>query len=397
MGHHCLPRDARSGQRAGAATVIHQERRRLLYVSPVAPALTGNGLAMRAGAVLRALSGSFRVTLLVTPHYGLPNAPIPNELLNGCERVVRQDSGETLSLREQFDVVHVFRLVAQRAAYPWTKRAEVRQLDLDDLESVSSRRLATLAQASGHKEAARQAEARADRARQEENEALAAFDRVFVCSEADRQALLSRAISGAEVIVLPNSLPLPEITPVPPPPRGPFTLLFAGTLGYAPNEDAVQHFSAAILPRIQAGADRLVTLRIVGVGAGPAVLRLDGQAGVEVIGEVPEMAPWYRDAHLVVVPIRAGGGTRIKVLEAFAQRRPVVATTIGIEGIAAVDGQHACIADDPGPFATACLRLLHDPELAERMADAAFDLFSRDYSAGRLARIVAGLGTPPPR
>ena len=349
---------------------------------------------MRAGATLRALAGPYRVTLLVTPRFGEPKAPLPSEIFGRCERVVRVDAGETLRTRRHFDVVHVFRLAALPDAQPWLRRAGRRHLDLDELESVSNRRLATLAWASGKEAAARRAEDAAERASFLESEALSRFHRVYVASDADRRTLLKRHAEGAEVVVLPNSLPRPVTTPFPPPDGSTFTLLFVGTLGYEPNEDALLFFCASILPHLQAGADRPVTLRIVGTGVGPAVRRLDSQAGVEVVGEVPDVAPWYRDAHLAVVPLRAGGGTRIKVLEAFAHRRPVVATSLGIEGIAAEDGRHARIADDAGTFATACLHLLHDPRTAEQMAAEAFALFEERYAEDVVAGIVS---KPAPR
>jgi glycosyltransferase involved in cell wall biosynthesis len=360
------------------------------------PALTGNGLAMRAGAIVRALGRVHRVTLLVTPRYGDPDAALPEEIASACERVVRVAAGERLPTRRRFDVVHVYTLAAWPDAAPWLRRAGATLLDLPDLESVTQRRLVTLARETGRDDAAHRAGAQEEQARALEDSALSQFDRIYVSSEIDRQTLLKRDDRNAEVIVLPNTLPLPTTTPFPPPDRGSFVLLFVGTLGYAPNEDAMQYFTAGILPRIQAGADRPVTLRIVGVGAGAAVRRLDGQAGVEVIGEVEDIAPWYRDAHLAVVPLRAGGGTRIKILEAFARRRPVVTTTLGIEGIAAEDGRHAFIADEAGPFATACLRLLNDPAFAEAMTSEAFNLFSQSYSDETLARIVAEIAAAAP-
>jgi glycosyltransferase involved in cell wall biosynthesis len=394
MGHHRLPRAVQPGRGNTPALAAETNRPRLLFVSPVVPALTGNGLAMRAGATLRALARLFRVTLLIAPHYGAPDAGLPEEIAAACERVVRITAGDRLPTRRRFDVVHVYGLAAWPDAAPWLRRAGEKHLDLPDLESVTQRRLMRLARETGRDDAAHRAEAAAARAQALEDSALSQFDRIYVSSAIDRQTLLKRDDGSAEVIVLPNTLPLPTTTPFPPPDRGSFVLLFVGTLGYAPNEDALQHFGASILPRIQAGADRPVTLRIVGVGAGPAVRRLAGQAGVEVIGEVDDVAPWYRDAHLAVVPLRAGGGTRIKILEAFAQRRPVVTTTLGIEGISAEDGRHAFIADEPGPFATACLRLLNDPAFADAMATEAFSLFSQSYSDESLARIVGEAAEP---
>jgi glycosyltransferase involved in cell wall biosynthesis len=337
---------------------------------------------MRAAATLRALAQTARVTLLIAPGADAPYTPLARELRAHCERVVHLGLGETLLPRRHFDVVHLFRLAALAAAEPWLRRAAAVHLDLDDLESVSNRRLATLAWASGKETAAHRAEDAAERTGFLENDALARFARVYVCSETARQTLLKRHAAGAEVVVLPNRLPLPVTTPFLPPSGNTFTLLFVGTLDDEANEDAMHFFCAGILPFIQAGADRPVTLRIVGAGAGPTVQRLDSQAGVEVIGEVADVAPWYRDAHVAIAPLRAGAGCRIKVLEAFAQQRPVVATRIGIDGIAAEDGRHALIADDPGTFATACLRFLHEPELSARIAQEAFQLFEERYAEG---------------
>lgn len=117
--------------------------------------------------------------------------------------------------------------------------------------------------------------------------------------------------------------------------------------------------------------------------------RLAHLPGVTLRGEVSTVIPCYRDAHVAVVPLRAGGGTRIKILEAFALRRPVVSTTVGIAGIAAEDGRHALIADTPTAFAVACHRLYEDRDLAAQIADEAFAHFRRAYSEEILPPIVA--------
>jgi glycosyltransferase involved in cell wall biosynthesis len=361
----------------------------LLYVTPTVPATTGSGLVMRAAAVLRALSRHYRVTLLIVPLYRDRDDPVPEAVRACCERIVRLGTGPQLSPTERFDVVHVFRLAALSAAAPWLARAGARCLDLDDVESVSRRQIASLHARAGNAEAAQREETAAERARPAEDEALATFDRVYVCSEGDRELLLARKPRRAEVVVLPNTLPLPVIS-LPPPPAAPPTLLFVGLLGYAPNADALRWFCAEILPRIREWSGWPVRLRIVGRGAGREVRKLAARPGVELIGEAPEVAPYYQAAHAAIVPLRAGGGTRIKVLEAFALRRPVVTTTIGIAGIAAEPGRHALVNDDAGEFAMDCLCLLADPALATRLTDEAFALFRRSYTADALDAIIAG-------
>jgi glycosyltransferase involved in cell wall biosynthesis len=356
------------------------QRPRLLFVSAVAPDITGSGQAMRAGALVRAVARGYRVTLLLTPGRGQQAWPVPSAITSQCDRVVRLPSARELSRWQRFDVVHVFGLDALADAAPWLRWASELQIDLNDPVSLSAQRVATLARAENRVEVAERATATVESARQREDAAIERFDRVFVSSEAGRQGLLRRHGPEMPIAVLPNSLPLPETTPADPPARGPFVLLLVGTVGNAAHDDAVHHFCGSILPRIQAGADRPVTLRVVGAGDSSIVSRLRGQAGVEVIGEVADMAASYRDAHVAVVPLRAGGGSRIRVLEAFARQRPVVSSTVGMAGIAAIDGEHAYIADDSLRFADDVLRLLRDATQASRMADAAFHLFQDQYT-----------------
>lgn len=361
----------------------------LLYVSAVAPDLTGSGQAMRAGAMVRALARLYRVTLLLTPGRGQQQWPAPGAIASVCERVARLPSARELSRWQRFDVVHIFGLDAAADAAPWLRWATEKHIDLDDPVSLGAQRVATLARAENRAEIADRATATAETARRREDEAIARFDRVFVSSEASRQGLLRRHEPDASIAVLPNSLPLPETTPADPPARGPFVLLLAGTVGADAHDDAVHHFCGSILPRIQAGADRPVTLRVVGAGASTTVSRLGGQAGVEVIGDVADMAASYRDAHVAVVPLRAGGGSRIRVLEAFAHGRPVVSSAIGMEGITAIDGEHAYIVDDPLRFADDVLRLLRDTTQATRMADAAVQCFQERHTEEVVAPIIA--------
>jgi glycosyltransferase involved in cell wall biosynthesis len=101
--------------------------------------------------------------------------------------------------------------------------------------------------------------------------------------------------------------------------------------------------------------------------------------GVTLIGYVHDIRAELAQADAVVVPMRFGGGTRIKVLEAFAHRIPVVSTSLGCEGLEVVGGRHVLISDDPDGFAADCVRLLTDRRLRERLVPAAFELFSEWY------------------
>lgn len=148
-------------------------------------------------------------------------------------------------------------------------------------------------------------------------------------------------------------------------------IVFVGNLGYFPNVDAATWFANAVFPRVRAGHPQ-ACLRLVGARPAPALRQLASmQAGVELVGEVPDVLPHLQRAAVAVVPLRAGSGQQLKLLEAMAAGTPVVATSQSAIGLDAVDGEHLLIADDATTMAEAVLRLLRDPALARRLALAA--------------------------
>lgn len=398
----------------------------LLFCSPVLPALSGNGLAMRAGSVLRALAVRYRVSLLVVPLYWSPGNELPAELAACCREVVSVSPAEldarsvhihrppgsrfaaivaavTRSHRdsrvqladEPFEVIHVFRLVLANRVRAWlgeTQGDAAWHMDLDDVESTTHERLADLYDRTERPDIAVSERQAADLARAAEDDALRTFDRLYVCSEGDRQALETRRApdSRATVEVLSNALSVPARLPAPPT-DAPFTLLFVGTLGYAPNEDAIVWFCRDVMPRLKRMAPKPFRVHIVGTGATSAVHELAAIPGVAVLGAVPSVDVCYADAHAVVVPIRAGGGTRIKILEAFAFGRPVVTTTVGMEGIDATPDQHLLKADTAAEFARQCARLIVSHELGIRLATQSERLFREQYSLDALIARVRAL------
>jgi glycosyltransferase involved in cell wall biosynthesis len=134
-----------------------------------------------------------------------------------------------------------------------------------------------------------------------------------------------------------------------------------------------------------------VTLRLVGEPT-DAIGRLDRDPGVSVVGWVPAMTDELARADLVVVPLRYGSGTRLKILEAAAHRIPVVSTTLGAEGLHFENGRHLLLADDPEAFAAACIRLLTEPALRDRLVDEAQRVFLAQYQwsgiGGRIEALV---------
>jgi len=397
-------------------------RPQLLYLSPVIPSTSGNGLAMRAGMVLQLLSQHHSVSLLVVRLYAPYDAPLPaviarlcsqsvlvsahrtarepskfqwRQLLKPFDRTTREESPLARSPMEaaasafrgvRFDLLHVFRismLPFARSYMEAPRQIPQCHLDLDDVESTTHRRLSELYRLNGNSTLARFEEAAAERADALETEVLRSFDRLYVCSEADKARLQSRA--GTRICVLPNALPLPGPLPLKRPGR-PFTFLFIGTLGYYPNEDAILHFCTAVLPLIRRASQQAIQVMIIGTGASRPIQHLRNLPEVQLVGPVPDVAPWYGQADAAIIPVRAGGGTRIKVLEAFRYECPVVSTSIGMEGIAARAEEHVLIGDTPAALAEQCLRLMADPALGRRLAGSAARLFRRSYTLEAAAR-----------
>jgi glycosyltransferase involved in cell wall biosynthesis len=289
-----------------------------------------------------------------------------------------------------FQEVHVFRLYLAPFADPWLRAdPAVRptcRLDLDDHESRTRRALAALYEANGDETSALIERSESVKYSAIERQYLPRYDRVYVCSDRDRLEI-TREYECNNVTVVPNGVRLPLATP-PGRSDGPFTFLFVGNLGYYPNEDAALWFCSEVLPRIRADARKTFRVLIVGTNPSHEVLALSAHPEVTVTGEVSNLERYYRDADLVVVPVRAGGGSRIKVIEAFSYRRPVVSTTCGGEGIEVRHGRHLLVADSPGDLAEQCVRLMNAPEVGLDMAGRAFQFVKANHSPERILELL---------
>lgn len=195
-----------------------------------------------------------------------------------------------------------------------------------------------------------------------------AVDRVVAVSDADREAL-QRLIPGLEVAVVPNGVDLEFLRPGVVPPladlRQP-ALVFTGKMDYRPNVDAVLWFVDAVLPLIRA---ELPTAHfyVVGQKPHPRLKPLANHPAVTLTGRVPDVRPYIAGAGVYVVPLRIGGGTRLKVLEAMAMGQAIVSTRLGCDGFAFQDGREVLFADEPAEFAAQVLRLLRDREAAVQL------------------------------
>lgn len=399
----------------------------LLFVTPTAPTSSGHGLGMRAHAVLKALSGTHRVFLLALNHPPRDAARLaalrdlcaeavfhPVGLWNPRDMRLRRLAAQWPAIHRrlfpepyewrrlaraaipcpfsvsEFDLAHVFRLYASPILerLPRAVSWKSSQLDLDELESRTRRRLAVVHRLNGDTAAAAQCDIEAGQFERLEAEGLRRYDRLFVCSPIERDRILEAGLHPSPE-VLPNVAPSAAAQPGEP--HDGFRFLFVGNLGYAPNADAVLHFCRDILPRVRAGAPARVTFDVVGAGAPRDLAETAGAfPGVRLLGRVDDLAPVYAGVDAVVVPLRAGGGTRIKVLEAFAHLRPVVSTPEGIEGIAALDGTHALVAEGPEAFAEACARLVRESALRSALSANALNLVNSCYTEKTLASVLTG-------
>jgi glycosyltransferase involved in cell wall biosynthesis len=206
------------------------------------------------------------------------------------------------------------------------------------------------------------------------------------CSEPDAQSFSDLAIEKTWMV--PNGVWCDQYArPVP----GPHRVVVVGDLGYGPNREAAEIFLSKIVPAVR-GQEPTCEFVIAGRGASDRLKRSASALGVEVRSPVASMADLLQAATIEVVPLARGGGTRLKILEAFAARVPVVSTSIGAEGIPVVDGEHLVLADDMEDLAGEVVRLLRDPERARGLAGAARKLVEDQYDwAGIGERFVQSL------
>jgi glycosyltransferase involved in cell wall biosynthesis len=150
-------------------------------------------------------------------------------------------------------------------------------------------------------------------------------------------------------------------TPVIPNPEASSKILALGTLHYPPNADGIRWFIKSILPLIVEQRPE-VKLTVIGKNPPADFFRLENEhpESIRITGYVPDLKPYLEETAVMVVPVRVGGGMRVRILEAFAQAIPVVTTTIGLEGIQAREGRDVLIGDSPGEFADCVLSLLED-------------------------------------
>lgn len=192
------------------------------------------------------------------------------------------------------------------------------------------------------------------------------FNGVLAVSEEDRKALEEASGQALDVTVIPIAIDTREITPVNFNPKG-VRIIHIGTMYWPPNIDGILWFLQEVLPRVRERRPDIV-FDIVGANPPQEIISIgEVDKGVNVTGYVDDPTPYLEGASLMVVPLRAGGGMRVKILNALGQGLPIVSTTLGCEGIAITPGVHLLVADSPEDFANSVICLLEDEQLARKL------------------------------
>jgi len=408
-----------------------------LFIAPIMPSDSGNGLSMRTGFLLDTYAKRFTIDLVVIPvaggttkltpfvasrvrratilqtpgpdtHYALIDRIADREARLAAFRLYARPS-IAARLRPElksallafagdasYMLVHVSRLYLADLAGAWMRAGDTRPylvLDCDEDDVSAYRRFAGIHRKWGHSRLADWALAEADAFKTMAAQLLPRFDLLLAASTGEAR-LLSTHAQGIAATVVPNVAPGRAVRAAPAQARGRRRdILFLGNMSYLPNIDAALWFAARIWPMLVSAVPFSIRLVVAGSGAPPEIKRLAKRTGIAVVGRFEDVAPLYRHAALAIVPIRAGGGTRIKLLESANYGVPIVATRLGAAGTGFRSGYELLLADSEREFAASCARLLTDGNLAARLAAQAMRKVRRDYDAGRSAtRLLCTIG-----
>ena len=408
---------------------LASRRPRALLITPIAPAPTGNGLAMRAALAVEGLTRcgdlwtavvpvsdpeidedrmqwvSARSVRAVVVDPERPEDAVTGWLGNPAARGVvasaqplparaRRASpaagvaATNLLGRNTFDVVWALRLylAGTIASFLWRSRPAQLFLDSDDDDEATLNAIADLHILRGDARAAGDARAEASAYSGLATGCLPWFDQVFAASPIDARALAER--HGFD-----NIATLPNAVRVGPPPAARAsvqepTLVFVGNLDYLPNLDAAERLATRLVPAIRrelVGA----RLHLAGAGGGRYVEHLGREPGVTMHGPVDDLATLYRRANLTVVRLRAAGGSRLKILDAFANNIPVVATPEAAAGLDVHDGRELLLASGDDALVRAVIRVAGNPELSLSLATRAWHYVSHHHDLDTIAQSLA--------
>jgi glycosyltransferase involved in cell wall biosynthesis len=356
------------GDKKGLPTMT----KRALLISPVRPVATGTGREKRAHLWLWTLSQTHTVDVWVIPRRRFPM------LMRLLQRMLPWPMWRSLAPSDWcrplesdqppfpagWDRIVCFRLYLAEFA---TRASQQFEIDLDDVESLTRRSIARLHADTGEWMAAWAELQNAKRYADYERHWLPKATRVYVANKEDVQGLAYR-FPSLPIETFANRLQrsLMPKTVCPPPNSG--SILFVGSLDYPPNRQAVLWFATHVLPRLQ---HECGSLSFIVAGRGemkPLSDILKGREGITLLGEVDNLIPLYQKSRMVVAPLRAGGGTKLKTLEALANGRPLVASPEAVRGLDLIAGQDYLLASSAEEFALQCQNLVVNHDRARTIA-----------------------------
>jgi glycosyltransferase involved in cell wall biosynthesis len=379
-----------------------------LFISPEAPYPLAGGGALRSASLLNFLARQYEVDLIVfrEPRADDPRQHVPPGLARRLHVVDLPANSRHVLARAARNAGRLARRVpplidrfagfgehiaaATRGQHYelaviehfwcapyWEQAAAVSDatlLDLHNIESILHERCArdeTGPQALAHR-------AFQTACRSLEEEWLPRFTYLLAASEEDARRL--RDISPASnVLIYPNSIPFVDVPSAQPLAGKEDMIVFSGNLEYHPNISAVRYFHDEIWPALRRRWPGLIW-RLVGKNPQGVAKIVCRDTRIELSGAVSDAVPELARARVAIVPLRAGSGTRVKIIEAWAAGVPVVSTSLGAEGLAARDGEHLLLADDARSFEKAVSSLLANPALAGRIGRAGRYLFECEFT-----------------
>jgi glycosyltransferase involved in cell wall biosynthesis len=305
--------------------------------------------------------------------------PLPLTVLNYASKEVASALSALLA-EESFDAVQL-ESVHLLSYLDVIRNVPRRPALVADWHNVESELMARYASQTGNWAKGVVARRTAQLLKQAEQKLLSEADTHLVVSEREKILLEQRA-SGAEVHVIPNGVDTVAFEQIVAERFASSntmrnTVLYVGSMDYHANVDAVTWFAREIWPRVAGRFPKLI-FTIVGRNPGPSVRALASD-NIQVTGSVDDVRPYYATAAVVVVPLRVGSGTRLKILEAMAAGVPVVSTKLGAEGLDVLDGVHLLIGNTPDEISSAVVHLVQNPAQANALADAAKTLVAAHY------------------
>ena len=236
----------------------------------------------------------------------------------------------------------------------------------------------------------------ADRMYRYERSVSQASGHIVAVSQTDA-AEMRRLFDVTRVTEIPTGVDIDYFRPPTPPPAATADLVFVGSMDWLPNVDGMLYFAREILPLIRQHRPA-ATLTIVGRTPPPKITQLAAEdPAIQVTGTVADIRPYLWSSAVSIVPLRIGGGTRLKIYEAMAAQIPVVSTTIGAEGLSVNPPQDIRLADSPQLFASQCLELLASREIRDRISRSAFEMVNTHFSWEHVARCFESIMRTAPR